>query len=313
MKGSFTKGTLAHSLEKRTRTFPAKPFRRNILIQFKPDRRLDDEIIGYSEILMTNGLPRSSSPHKTHTSTVVRKRSRSSWLNACRIGDSDKPDRKSPIAMNFGIPPEKFKLLGRGNDECDSIAIEEENHVLVMTASGITYTVFKYFAIGLICLLGFPILIMAAQRRPISLNDVLFLLTLVIAIWILITITDFYAMLKLSRITPLLMIDDFAIIKRRGQPIDLNCESIELYLVHAFNSPHGEVIEVQLHARRSDTRPSLILSVWPRFAQDIRKALRRIGQSKGISCFEVKTDGPLGARPLAIKSVEIISDACQGD
>lgn len=216
--------------------------------------------------------------------------------------------------MNFGTSPEKFKLLGGGNDECDSIAIEEENNVLVMTASGIPSTVFKYFAIGLICLLGFPILILAnPQRRSISLNEILFFVTLVIAIWILTSITDFYSKAKLSRISPLLMIDDFAIIKRRGQPIDLNCESIELYLVHAFNSPHGEVIEVQLHQRTLDSNPSLILSVSPRSSQDIRKALRRIGQSKGISSFEVRTDGPLGARPLSIKSIEIICDTCQGD
>lgn len=82
-----------------------------------------------------------------------------------------------------------------------------------------------------------------------------------------------------------------------------DCNAVELYLIHAFNSPHGEVVELQMHDKGTVSERYLVVSKISGAQYTLRKLLARIGESKGIDIYCVRSDGPQGGRPFLVKSV----------
>ena len=137
----------------------------------------------------------------------------------------------------------------------------------------------------------------------LSWRGVLFFSPVFIFIWAMTVFADCYTQCLESAMLPLLEFKDSTLVRLRGEGISMDCGKIELYLIHAFKSSHGEVVELQLHEVGNSSARRLVVSLLPGDTQYVmKKHLSRIGESKGINTYFVKTDGPQGKRPFDVKS-----------
>ncbi len=213
--------------------------------------------------------------------------------------------------MKDEVAPEKFRLLGGGCDDLlGAIRLVEADSNMQLTASSISSPYMKYFIV-----FGFGALFFGtiAIRNPgssfLSLRGFLFFSPVFIAIWLMALFADWYARQRESEVLPLLVFEGSTITHVRGKEIRKDCTAVEFYLIHAFNSPHGEVVELQMHDKRTFSERYMVVSEISGGQYTLRNFLARIGESKGIDIYFVRTDGPQGRRPFVVKSAKRMTTA----
>jgi hypothetical protein len=114
-----------------------------------------------------------------------------------------------------------------------------------------------------------------------------------------------YTRKREAKLLPLLAFEGSSLTYVRGQKVSRKCNSISLVVVHAFGSPHGEVVELQIHDDESAGKRLLVVSELPGVTQYVLKRhVERIAKELGMSSYFVKTRGPLGKQSFVIKSIE---------
>jgi hypothetical protein len=206
--------------------------------------------------------------------------------------------------MNRDVPPEKFRLLGGGNDDLGAIQLIATESKILLTTTSLSTPYLKYvLVLGMGAFLFGSIALLNPGSDLLSWRGVLFFSPVFIFIWAMTLFSDWYMQYRESAIMPLLEFNGSTLVRLRGEGISMDGGAIELYLIHAFNSSHGEVVELQLHEVGNSSARRLVVSLLPGDTQYVmKKHLSRIGESKGINTYFVKTDGPQGKRPFDVKS-----------
>lgn len=201
---------------------------------------------------------------------------------------------------------DEFRLLGGGNDDLGEIQIIDNEGTMQLTASTMASPYFKYLVsiVGGVGFLG-----MVAWSDPhsdlFSVGGLLFLSPVIVSIWGLLLLSEMYTRKREAKLLPLLAFEGLSLTHVRGQEVSRECNSISLVLVHAFDSPHGEVVELQIHDDDSAGERLLVVSELPGVTQYVLKRhVERIAKELGMSSYFVKTRGPLGKQSFVIKSIE---------
>ena len=205
--------------------------------------------------------------------------------------------------MNRDDPPDKFRLLGGGNDDLGAIQLIAPDSKMLLTTTSLSTPFLKNV---IVLAMGAFIFGSIALSNPgsdlLSWRGVLFFSPVFIFIWAMTVFADWYTRCRESAMLPLLEFNGSTLVRLRGERISIDCGAIELFLIHAFNSSHGEVVELQLHELGNSSR-RLVVSLLPGDTQYVmKKHLSQIGESNGINTYFVKTDGPQGKRPFDVKS-----------
>ncbi len=205
--------------------------------------------------------------------------------------------------MNRDVPPDKFRLLGGGNDDLGAIQLIATESKILLTTTSLSTPLLKYvIVLGMGAFFFGSIAFSNPGSDLLSWRGVLFFSPVFIFIWAMTLFVDWYTQYRESAMLPLLEFNGSTLVRLRGEGISMDCGAIELYLIHAFNSLHGEVVELQLHEVGDSSARRLVVSLPPGDQYVMKKHLSRIGESNGINTYFVKTDGPQGKRPFDVKS-----------
>ncbi|MFO0944276.1 MAG: hypothetical protein U0930_26505 [Pirellulales bacterium] len=197
----------------------------------------------------------------------------------------------------------RFEILGGGNDDLGPSDLIEDGTRMQLTASSNSA---PYFS-AVVVLVFFVAFISFGTYAGPGYGMNLFTATLFFSPFLIYTLAmvmfaSWYIHRKESRILPLLTFDGQTLVCIRGKEVRVDCGNLELYLVHAFNSWHGEVVEVQIHGSSLESGRSLVVSMLPGSQYEMKKLVSRIGETKGMNTYFVKTNGPQRKLPFIVKS-----------